>query len=501
MHRDAIYVRVSDTRDPDAPSLDSQEASCRRHSQASGGDVAAVHRETQTGIEFWQRPVLQQLVAQAQSGAYDRVIFHSIDRMSRDPEHLTAVKVMLAMGGAMLVCVSEPIPQDDTGILVQFVRGWASKREWTQIRERSMRGRRQRLERGMLGNAGRDLYGYVRDREAGTRQIVDSEAAVVRRIFKLVVEQRLSLAAIARQLNQDGIPSPLARRGERPDARWGSATLRTILRHPAYRGETIGWRHQSREHGRRMRVIRPDSEWVRLPDGVTPAIVTDETWEAAQRVLAANVGDTARNQQRPYLLRGLVFCGVCGRRLRAEATRENRYYRCGSRDGQNGPCGARLVPAGDVEQWAWLRASRRIADPRLIAAGVTARAGRGTAALERERAGLEKRLAQIQRGQDRLLAHFRESDRVPWDAVERQVSIAEHERRQVEGRISELAGRIAAITGSQQHNRELHAWCALAADNLARFDFDGQRLALETIGARITAAGNDYTTWQYADDL
>lgn len=499
--RDAVYVRVSDPRDPDAPSLDSQEASCRAESARSGGHVESVFRETQTGIEFWQRPSLQQLITRAQGGAFDRILFHSIDRMSRDPEHLTAVKVMLAMGGAAMVCVTEPIPDDDTGILVSFVRGWASKREWTQIRERTMRGRKARLERGMIQNAGRDLYGYTRDKELGVRIIVESEASIVRRMFAWVVEDRLSVRAIVRRLNGENVPSPLARHGERSAARWGPSGVRRLLRNPAYKGETIGWQLQSHDGGRRMWTIRPESDWVRLPEHVTPVIVQPAIWDAAQTILDNNRGDVTRNQERPYLLRGMMTCAVCGRRLRTETSRGVRYYRCGSRDTPTGACGARMVPADAVEQWMWHTASRRIADAAVIASGVATRKQRSTATLEREQAALEVRLTTIQRGQDRLLARFRESDSVSWELIERQIELSESERRQVQSRLDEIAGRISAIADNQQRTRDLREWCELAAHNLSRLDFDGKRFAMETIGARVVAAGKDPSTWLYDDDL
>ena len=43
-----------------------------------------------------------------------------------------------------------------------------------------------------------------------------------------------------------------------------------------------------------------------------PAIVTLEVWEAAQEVLRSNRITCRRNENRPYLLRGLIIRGLCG---------------------------------------------------------------------------------------------------------------------------------------------------------------------------------------------
>jgi hypothetical protein len=56
---------------------------------------------------------------------------------------------------------------------------------------------------------------------------------------------------------------------------------------------------------------RPESEWVRLPDGLVPAIVSSEMWQQAHAAMAANHGEATRNQARPSLLRGHIWCAVC----------------------------------------------------------------------------------------------------------------------------------------------------------------------------------------------
>ena len=178
-----------------------------------------------------------------------------------------------------------------------------------------------------------------------------------------------------------------------------------------------------------------------------------------------------------------------------------RYYRCGSRETASGACGARMVPADALETWVWHWASHRIADRSVIASSVTARSQRGTATMDREIAALTKRLTQIERGQDRLLARYRESDSVSWELIERQIELAESDRRQVQQRIDELSGRITAIESDQERNRELREWCEVAAGNLPGLDFEGRRLAIETIRVRVTAASNDPSTWLYDDDL
>jgi protein-tyrosine phosphatase len=66
-------------------------------------------------------------------------------------------------------------------------------------------------------------------------------------------------------------------------------------REPAYKGLTISWRYD--KVGR----LKPEAEWLSLPEGVTPALVDRDLWEATQKQRVSNTGAETRNQARPYL--------------------------------------------------------------------------------------------------------------------------------------------------------------------------------------------------------
>ena len=114
-------------------------------------------------------------------------------------------------------------------------------------------------------------------------------------------------------------------------------------------------------------LTRPEEEWLALDPGTTPALVSPDLWEAAQRRLATNTGAATRNGERPYLLRGHIFCAVCGARMYCDTERDGwRVYRCSSRDKAGGAGGARRVPAEAIEARVWARLRAAIEDPDLI---------------------------------------------------------------------------------------------------------------------------------------
>ncbi len=174
-------------------------------------------------------------------------------------------------------------------------------------------------------------------------------APVVRRMFAMFAAGD-GLRYIAEVLTAESIPSPSAydraRNPHRDTRGWVHTAIRAILVNPVYGGQRV-WGKQRRYeelldindvaagHVTRMR-WRPRAEWIEGSRPGPEALVDEETFLA----VAARIGTTARRvRQRtsphPYLLRGLLCCGLCGRKMQGSAKRprtsEGRVrvcYRC-----------------------------------------------------------------------------------------------------------------------------------------------------------------------------
>ncbi len=60
-------------------------------------------------------------------------------------------------------------------------------------------------------------------------------------------------------------------------------------------------------------------------------LIDTETYKHAQARRRARSGRAERSPRRtprPYALRGLLFCGICGRRMQGSWNNEAAYYRC-----------------------------------------------------------------------------------------------------------------------------------------------------------------------------
>ncbi|HEV2780199.1 MAG TPA: recombinase family protein [Actinophytocola sp.] len=229
--------------------------------------------------------------------------------------------------------------------------GAQSRREVLRARHRVLSAMRaQVLEQGRhLG--GRPPYGY-RLVDAGPHPN-RAHAMWGRRLHRLdldpvtapqvrwIFAQRLagmSVASIARRLNERGVPCPSQadrrRNPHRHRGIWTVHTVASILANPRYTGRQV-WNRQSTDPvarpgrvGRRRVVQRwnPIHEWVISKMIAHPPLVTERDFVAVQNIHAAR--PTQDGRFRRYQLAGLIRCGLCGRRMDAHWVHDRAGYRC-----------------------------------------------------------------------------------------------------------------------------------------------------------------------------
>lgn len=120
---------------------------------------------------------------------------------------------------------------------------------------------------------------------------------MVRRIFAMCLDG-MPVRAIARQLTQDSMETPLDRRPIKRKRRWtpgvwSATTVHNVLTYEGYIGVAAWGKRQNLTRTTRQR--RPRSEWVQLK---IPAILAVETFQAAQHQLHRHKAFATRNHTR-----------------------------------------------------------------------------------------------------------------------------------------------------------------------------------------------------------
>ena len=147
----------------------------------------------------------------AAEGQIEAVLVYAPDRLSRKYAYQVLLTEEFARCGVETVFIKAPqsaTPEDN--LLLQF-QGMIAEYERAQILERSRRGKRHRARQGQISVLSGAPYGYryVRksDETAAFYQIIEAEADVVRLVYERYTAEHLSIGAITRLLNKQGVPT------------------------------------------------------------------------------------------------------------------------------------------------------------------------------------------------------------------------------------------------------------------------------------------------------
>ena len=376
-----------------------------------------------------ERPGLDRVRDLAAEGQIQVVLAYAPDRLSRKYAYQVLLIEELARHGVETLFVKAP--QSATAedqLLVQF-QGMIAEYERAQILERSRRGKRHRARAGELSVMSGAPYGYryVRKSEdaPASYAVIDAEARVVQRIYQMYTVEGLSIGAIARRLNEEGIPT------RKKSARWERSVVWAVLRNSAYRGVAYFGKTRIAPRSRVTRPLRmrggisqrnsagherPREEWIEIP---VPALVSEESFARAEELLQQNKLRARRRTITPSVVQGLVSCQKCGYAFSRTSTRTSarklHYYKCiGSESWRKlgGPVcdNSRMVRQDLLDQIVWAEVIRLLEDPTLIQQELDRRlaAARASDPTKQREQSLQRELTRVGKSIERLLNAYQE---------------------------------------------------------------------------------------------
>ena len=373
--RAALYVRESDvTLAMDSTTIESAVKALLDHCQKKGYDVdpSHIYREAISGyhVYYFDRPELMRALKAVQRHEFDVLLVTEIRALSRrGAGEVLVIYNILQKANVRLETLSETITDDPMGeVLLTFRATWARiEREQSFIR--MQRGKRDRIEIGKAPSNGHKCYGYVLvDTVKEVKGRYEFDTAVIHRdrngeewstikVRKFILDcltEGETLHSISKKLNDLGVPP--AGKAKKGEGCWYPLTVRRIAEQPINRGDVYANQYKkvptgkTTPDGRRTykMVKRPEEEWILLPPGTAPALISRERHEAIMKQLAYNKQESLRNNHHPAelgLLRGgYIFCGICDKRMTVRYKDNNGkekgklppYYRCYHKEGGAG---------------------------------------------------------------------------------------------------------------------------------------------------------------------
>ena len=288
-----------------------------------------------SGTDKQHRTGYKRLLRHCREGKIDRIVCKSISRFARNTsDFMTALNTLHDHQVTILFEKEGLDTADPTNDFILTTLAAIAQEESRSISSNIRWGNQKRYPKGQARNY--DIYGYryakgedaFETMEDGYQihrvEIVEEEAAIVRRIFQ-EVEDGKRYSDIARRLNYEHIPAPDQGKAKRKirgrttvkegiETGWTSAMISRMITLERYCGDALLQKtytpdfltHKSRiNNGEMPQYLVRDHH---------PAIISREQFERVQKVRqgnAARFGNRGKRTDHPFS--GRLICAHCGR--------------------------------------------------------------------------------------------------------------------------------------------------------------------------------------------
>ena len=360
----AIYCRLSEEdrnkqfKTDDSGSIQNQKAMLLQYAMGQGWELYNIYSDDDYAGADRQRPEFIRLLKDAEAHKFDVVLCKTQSRFTRELELVEKyIHGLFPVWGIRFVSIVDNADTANKGNkkarqINGLVNEWYLEDMSDNIRSVLTSRRVNGFHIGAFA-----LYGYKKDPDQKGHLIVDEEAAaVVREVFSLFA-QGYGKTAIARMLNDRGIPNPTeykrlhGLRYKRPDSKmgtlWKYSSIANMLANEIYIGNMVQGKYGSISYKTKQNKPRPKSEWY-IVHGTHEPIIGRELWDRVQALVRqrAKAFDTGSIG----LFARKVRCASCGYTMRSHKCRGRYYLQCANRHVSEDSCIGAFIPAAKLEE-------------------------------------------------------------------------------------------------------------------------------------------------------
>ena len=319
--RVTFYARVSSEKDEQLNSLDNQISYYTDliKNNKKWTYVNGYIDEGISGISTQKRENFHQMIADAKIGMFDLIITKEISRFARNTlDSIKYTRELLNDGVGVFFQNDNINTLDEDSELRLTIMSGIAQDELRKLSSRIKFGHQQAIKnKVVIGNS--RIFGYVKDNKKLV--IEPNEAKMVRELFELYATDKYSMKQIEDLFWQKGYRNLNGNK-------IAHSTMSNIISNPKYKGYYCGNKVKVIDMFTKKQKFLEPEEWVMFKDEtgeIVPAIVTEELWDRANKVLAKRSRDVKSRQNKcnhANLLTGKLFCMHCGK----------PYYRRESKD-------------------------------------------------------------------------------------------------------------------------------------------------------------------------
>lgn len=353
----AIYCRLSEedrnkqSKTDDSESIQNQKSMLIQYAEEKNWEVYGIYSDDDYAGSDRKRPEFNRLLNDAAQHKFDIILCKTQSRFTRELELVEKyIHGLFPVWGIRFVSVVDNADTDNKGNkksrqINGLVNEWYLEDMSDNIKSVLDSKRRNGLHIGSFA-----LYGYMKDPEKKGHLVIDEDAAsVVREVFRLFSEG-YGKTAIARILNDRGIPNPTEykrRRGinYKPSSGkggtlWKYYSIASMLKNEIYIGNMVQGRYGSVSYKTKQNKPRPRDKWYVVENTHEP-IISRELWDRVQ--------DMLKEKTKPFssgkvgVFAGKVRCAECGYTMRSVKSHGNYYLQCASRFVSKSACSGAFI--------------------------------------------------------------------------------------------------------------------------------------------------------------
>ena len=360
----AIYCRLSEEdRDKqnaaeDSQSIQNQKSMLLQHALNHGWDIYNIYSDDDyTGADR-SRPAFNQLLADAEARRFDIVLCKTQSRFTRELELVEKyIHGLFPRWGIRFVSIVDHADTEIKGNkkarqINGLINEWFLEDMSENIKSVLTNKRKSGLHIGSFA-----LYGYQKNPNQKGHLIIDEEAAeVVREVFTLF-SQGHGKTAIARLLNDRGIPNPTEYKRQKklrykqPKSKhttlWKYFAISNMLTNEIYIGNMVQGKYGSVSYKSKENKPIPKAQWIRVAR-THESIIDMALWNQAQALLA--------QKAKPFTIGTIGLfakkakCMNCGCTMRSSKNHGRHYLKCATKHTAKDACIGAFVSVETLEQ-------------------------------------------------------------------------------------------------------------------------------------------------------
>lgn len=360
----AIYCRLSQEdrkkkhKEDDSESIKHQKIMLQEYADDQNWEIQGIYSDDDyTGTDR-NRPAFNKVLQLAKAKEIDIILCKSQSRFARDLEIVEKyINGLFLEWGIRFVSITDNIDTAVEGTIMQRQINGMMDQGHLEKQSNSIKAALRVKRNAGEHTAGLALYGYKKDPKNKDHLIIDEDAAiVVRKIFSLY-NQGYGKTAIARQLNDEGIPNPTQYKVKKGIAYrtppnklgtlWKYFSVDDVLHNEMYIGNMVQGKYESVSYKSKKNKPKPKKDWV-IIKGTHEPIIDIDLWNSVQSKIKENYKPFSGGKIGLFAKK--CKCKYCGYTLKTSKSHNDRYLRCPTRQVDKSSCQGSFISENLVKK-------------------------------------------------------------------------------------------------------------------------------------------------------